>query len=174
MRIPTLLAAAVGLLALSAPLAAEITKAPTVKTQRAIKVEAFAKGLVHPWGLAFLPDGRLLVTERPGRVRLIGKDGKLSAPLQGVPKVYASGQGGLLDVELSPDFASTGLIYLSYADPRDGTKNGTSVAKAKLVTDDDGGRLDRLQVIFRHELSYASSAHFGSRIVFICPTGRCS
>src|SRR5712672_1525021 len=134
MRIPTLLAAAVGLLALSAPLAAEITKAPTVKTQRAIKVETFAKGLVHPWGLAFLPDGRLLVTERPGRVRLIGKDGKLSAPLQGVPKVYASGQGGLLDVELSPDFASTALIYLSYADPRDGSKNGTSVAKAKLVT----------------------------------------
>ena len=68
------------------------------KTKQAIKVETFAKGLVHPWGLAFLPDGRLLVTERPGRVRIVGKDGKLSAPLQGVPTVYASGQGGLLDV----------------------------------------------------------------------------
>jgi glucose/arabinose dehydrogenase len=167
MRIPILLAAAAGLLALSAPLAAEITKAPTVKTQRVIKVETFAKGLVHPWGLAFLPDGRLLVTERPGRLRLIARDGKLSAPLQGVPKVYASGQGGLLDVELSPDFASTGLIYLSYADPREGSKNGTSVARAKLVTDGEGGRLDQLQVIFRQEPSYASSAHFGSRIVFM-------
>ena len=88
------------------PLAAEITKAPAVKTKQAIKVETFAKGLVHPWGLAFLPDGRLLVTERPGRLRIVGKDGTLSAPLQGVPKVYASGQGGLLDVQLSPDFAS--------------------------------------------------------------------
>jgi aldose sugar dehydrogenase len=167
MRIPTLLAAAAGLLALSTSLAAEITKAPTVKTQRAIKVETFAKGLVHPWGLAFLPDGRLLVTERPGRLRLVAKDGKLSPPLQGVPKVYASGQGGLLDVELSPDFSSTGLIYLSYADPRDGAKNGTSVARAKLVTDGEVGRLDQLQVIFRQEPSYASSAHFGSRIVFM-------
>jgi glucose/arabinose dehydrogenase len=167
MRIPILLATAVSLLALSAPLAAEITKAPTVKTQRVIKVETFAKGLVHPWGLAFLPDGRLLVTERPGRLRLIAKDGTLSPPLRGVPKVYASGQGGLLDVELSPDFASTGLIYLSYADPRDGSKNGTSVAKAKLVTEGGGGRLDQLQVIFRQEPSYASSAHFGSRIVFM-------
>jgi aldose sugar dehydrogenase len=167
MRIPILLAAAAGLLALSTPLAAEITKAPTVKTQRVIKVETFAKGLVHPWGLAFLPDGRLLVTERPGRLRLIARDGKLSAPLQGAPKVYASGQGGLLDVELSPDFASTGLIYLSYADPREGSKNGTSVARAKLVTDGEGGRLDQLQVIFRQEPSYASSAHFGSRIVFM-------
>jgi glucose/arabinose dehydrogenase len=167
MRIPTLLAAAAGLLALSTSLAAEITKAPTVKTQRAIKVETFAKGLVHPWGLAFLPDGRLLVTERPGRLRLVAKDGKLSPPLQGVPKVYASGQGGLLDVELSPDFSSTGLIYLSYADPRDGAKNGTSVARAKLVTDGEVGRLDQLQVIFHQEPSYASSAHFGSRIVFM-------
>ena len=117
------------------PLAAQITKAPPEKTEQAIKVETFAKGLVHPWGLAFLPDGRLLVTERPGRLRIVGKDGTLSAPLQGVPKVYASGQGGLLDVQLGPDFASSGLIYLSYAEPRDGSRNGTSVARAKLVTE---------------------------------------
>ena len=113
--LPTAFAA---LLAFSTPVAAQITKAPAVKTKQAIKVETFAKDLVHPWGLAFLPDGRLLVTERPGRLRIVGKDGTLSAPVQGVPKVYASGQGGLLDVELSPDFASTGLIYLSYAEPR--------------------------------------------------------
>ena len=94
-------------LCMSTPLAAEITKAPAQKTRQAIKVEAFAKGLVHPWGMAFLPDGRLLVTERPGRLRIVGKDGKLSSPVAGVPKVYASGQGGLLDVQVGPDFASS-------------------------------------------------------------------
>ena len=101
------------MLALSMPLAAQTAKAPPGKTGQAIKVETFAKGLVHPWGMAFLPDGRLLVTERPGRLRIVGKDGTLSAPLQGIPKVYASGQGGLLDVQLGPDFASSGMIYLS-------------------------------------------------------------
>jgi aldose sugar dehydrogenase len=166
MRAITLTAALASMLALSMPLAAQTTKAPPVKTGQAIKVETFAKGLVHPWGMAFLPDGRLLVTERPGRLRIVGKDGTLSAPLQGTPKVYASGQGGLLDVQLGPDFASSGLIYLSYADPRDGSRNGTSVARAKLVTEGAGGRLDSVQVIFRQEPSYASSGHFGSRIVF--------
>jgi aldose sugar dehydrogenase len=83
-----------------------------------------------------------------------------------VPKVYASGQGGLLDVVASPDFASSQLIYFSFADPRDGSKNGTTVARAKLVTDEDGGRLEDVQTIFRQEPSYASSHHFGSRLVF--------
>jgi glucose/arabinose dehydrogenase len=166
MRVQTLTAALASMLGLSMPLAAQTTKTPPVKTGQAIKVETFAKGLVHPWGMAFLPDGRLLVTERPGRLRIVSKDGTLSAPLQGTPKVYASGQGGLLDVQLGPDFASSGLIYLSYADPRDGSRNGTSVARAKLVTEGDGGRLEQVQVIFRQEPSYASSHHFGSRIVF--------
>jgi glucose/arabinose dehydrogenase len=121
---------------------------------------------VHPWGMAFLPDGRLLVSERPGRLRLIGRDGKLSAPLQGVPKVFASGQGGMLDVQLGPDFATSGLIYFSYAEPRDGARTGTSVARARLVNEGDGGRLGEVQVIFRQEPSYASGNHFGSRIVF--------
>src|SRR6185436_9721069 len=112
MRVHILSAALAGLLGLSTPLSAQITKAPAVRTKQAIKVETFAKGLAHPWGLAFLPDGRLLVTERPGRVRLIDKDGKLSAPLAGVPKVYASGQGGLLAVQIGPDFATSGAVYL--------------------------------------------------------------
>jgi len=155
-----------GLLSASVPAAAEITQAPAVKTARPLKAETFAQGLVHPWGMAFLPDGRLLVTERPGRVRIVSKAGKLSAPLQGVPKVYASGQGGLLDVALSPDFATSGIVFLSYAEPRGGSKNGTSVARAKLVADGEGGRLEDVQVIFRQEPSYASSQHFGSRIVF--------
>ena len=99
-------------------------------------------------------------------MRIVGKDGKLSAPLQGVPKVYASGQGGLLDVQIGPDFASSGAVYLSYADPRDGSRNGTSVARGKLVADGEGGRLEDVKVIFRQEPSYASGNHFGSRIVF--------
>jgi aldose sugar dehydrogenase len=146
--------------------AAEITNAPKQVTKRAIKTETVAKGLVHPWGLAFLPDGRLLVTERPGRMRIIDKGGRLSAPLDGVPPVVARGQGGLLDVALSPDFASSALVYISYAEPREAGKNGTSVAQAKLVTEEDGGRLDDVKVIFRQQPSYASNNHFGSRIVF--------
>jgi len=169
MRAPTLLAAIASILALStsAPLSAQITKAPAAKTKQAIKVETYAKGLVHPWGLAFLPDGRLLVTERPGRLRIVGKDGTLSAAVQGLPRVYASGQGGLLDVAVSPDFATSGLVFISYAEPREGGKNGTAVARGKLVAEGSGGRLDQVQVIFRQEPSYASSAHFGSRIVLM-------
>jgi glucose/arabinose dehydrogenase len=83
-----------------------------------------------------------------------------------VPKVYASGQGGLLDVQVGPDFASSGAVYLSYADPRDGGRNGTSVARGRLVMDGDGGRLEDVKVIFRQEPSYSSGNHFGSRIVF--------
>ena len=159
-------AALASLLVLSTPLSAEITNAPGVRTRQPIRAETFASGLVHPWGMTFLPDGRLLVTERPGRMRIVAKDGKVSPPLQGVPKVYASGQGGLLDVQLGLDFEASRLIYFSYAEPRDGAKNGTSVARAKLVTDGEGGRLEQVQVIFRQEPSYASSNHFGSRIVF--------
>jgi len=166
MRVPILPAAFASLLALSTSVSAQITKAPAVKTKQAIKVETFAKGLVHPWGMAFLPDGRLLVTERPGRLRIVGKDGRLSAPLRGVPKVYASGQGGLLDVQIGPDFATSGAVYLSYADPRDGSRNGTTVARGKLVGEGDGGRLDDVKAIFRQEPSYSSGQHFGSRIVF--------
>ena len=160
------LAAMAGSLALAAPVSAEITRAPAVKTQQPFKVETIAQGLVHPWGLGFLPDGRLIVTERPGRVRIIATTGALSAPVRGVPRVYANGQGGLLDVALSPDFTTTRLIYLSYAEPRGGTKNGTSLARGKLVAEGDGARLDELEVIFRQDPSYASSMHFGSRIVF--------
>jgi len=166
MRMLIPLAAMAGSLAFSPPASAEITRAPAVKTQQPFKVETIAQALVHPWGLGFLPDGRLIVTERPGRVRIVTTSGALSAPVRGVPKVYANGQGGLLDVVLSPDFTTTRLIYLSYAEPRGGTKNGTSLARAKLVAEGDGARLDEVEVIFRQDPSYASSAHFGSRIVF--------
>jgi glucose/arabinose dehydrogenase len=166
MRMPTALALAAALLVPQGA-AAEITNAPKSETKRPIKAETVAKGLVHPWGLAFLPDGRLLVTERPGRLRIIAKDGRLSAPVDGVPSVVAHGQGGLLDVALSPDFDSSSVIYFSYAEPREGGKNGTTVTRARLVMGEDGGRLDDIRVIFRQQPSYASNNHFGSRIVFM-------
>jgi glucose/arabinose dehydrogenase len=155
-------------LALSAVSAsAEMTKAPQQRSQRPVVAETFAKGLVHPWGLAFLPDGRLLVTERPGRLRIVNQQGQVLPPVAGVPDVYASGQGGLLDVALAPDFASSQWVYLSYAEPRGGGRNGTSVARGKFVATPEAARLQETQVIFRQEPAYASSHHFGSRLVFM-------
>lgn len=126
-------------------------------------VETVASGLENPWGLTFLPDGRMLVTERPGRLRLVGGDGKLSAPISGVPNVVARGQGGLLDVVLDPNFAQNRYIYLSFAEPR-ANGNGTSVARARLSA--NGTALEGLTVIFRQMPTIASNMHFGSRLVF--------
>ena len=120
-----------------------------------------ARGLEHPWGLAFLPDGRMLVTERPGRLRIVSKSGELSPPLTGVPEVYARGQGGLLDVALSPTFAQDKLVYLSFAEPG-GPGGSTAVARGRL-----GERgLEGTQVIWRQEPKVASNNHWGSRLVF--------
>jgi glucose/arabinose dehydrogenase len=125
-----------------------------------IKVETVADGLSHPWGMAFLPDGRMLVTERPGRLRFLA-DGKLSEPLSGVPKVFAQGQGGLLDVAIDPDFKSNRLVYLSYAEPGEGGAS-TAVARGKLG---DKG-LEDVEVIFRQEPKVGGGNHFGSRLAF--------
>lgn len=147
--------------------AAAQENAPLVKSEKAtFRVETVATGLQNPWGLAFLPDGRALVTERPGRLRIIGKDGKLSDPLDGVPKVAAVGQGGLLDVALSPDFAKNNLVFLSFAEPRQGGSNSTSVARGKLVEKDGKAALEDVTVIFRQEPPRAGGFHFGSRLVF--------
>ncbi|ABS67980.1 glucose sorbosone dehydrogenase [Xanthobacter versatilis] len=128
-----------------------------------VRVVPFASGLEHPWSMAFLPDGRLLVTERDGRLRVIDSSGKLGAPIVGVPDVAARGQGGLLDVALGPAFATNHLIYLSYAEPRpDGA--GTSVARGRLS--EDLTRLTDLQVIFRQQPAHSGGNHFGSRLVF--------
>ncbi len=126
-------------------------------------VETVAGGLEHPWGLAFLPDGRMLVTERPGRLRLVGRDGKLSAPITGVPNVAGRGQGGLLDVVPDPGFAQNRTIYLSFAEPRSGG-SGTSVARARL--NERGTALEGTKVIFQQMPTIASNMHFGSRLVF--------
>jgi glucose/arabinose dehydrogenase len=137
--------------------------APLARAQ-ALKPVSVASGLQNPWGLAFLPDGRMLVTERPGRMRIVTTDGKLGAPLQGLPKVEAVGQGGLLDVALDPKFTENALVYWSYseADPQGGRGNSTAVARARL----DGDRLADVNVIFRQAPKFASNAHFGSRLVF--------
>jgi len=124
-------------------------------------VTTVAKGLEHPWGLEFLPDGRMLVTERPGRLRIVSRDGKLSAPLTGVPRVYARGQGGLLDVALDPAFAKNQIIYLSYAEEEDEIA-GTAVARARLG---DTGLSD-VRVIYRQQPKVMGGGHYGSRIVF--------
>jgi glucose/arabinose dehydrogenase len=126
------------------------------------RVVTLTSALEHPWGLAFLPDGRMLVTERPGRLRIVGKDGTLSAPVAGVPAVAADGQGGLLDVALAPDFAQSRMIYLSYSEPGEDGRAGTSVARARLG---ENG-LDNVQVVFRQEPKVSGGAHFGSRLVF--------
>lgn len=127
------------------------------------RLETFAIGLEHPWSLAFLPDGRALVTERPGRLRLLSADGnKVSAPLSGVPKVFASGQGGLFDVLIAPDFDESRHIYLAYAC---GTwsANHTCVARGRLVP----GGLDNVQEVFRSLPAKTGDAHFGGRMVWL-------
>jgi aldose sugar dehydrogenase len=129
----------------------------------AATVETIASGLEHPWSLAFLPDGTMLVTERPGRLRLV-RDGKLSDPVSNVPSVVAQKQGGLLDVALHPDFAKNRLIFLSFSEPREGGGNGTSLARARLA--DDGRALENVEVIFRQLPAIDSTAHFGGRIAF--------
>ena len=129
------------------------------ETPVAVKAVEVARGLEHPWGLAFLPDGRLLVTERAGRLRTIGRDGRLSAPLTGVPAVAARGQGGLLDVALSPGFATDRQVFLSFAEPADGGAR-TAVARATLA--DDG--LRDATIIFRQRQSRGGANHFGSRL----------
>lgn len=162
----SLIIAAMASTALALPALAKQTKAPGL-AKSDIQVREVASGLAHPWGLQFLPDGRMLVTERPGRLRIVTSDGKISKPISGVPKVLAAGQGGLLDVRLAPDFATSQEIFLSYAERRAGIKNGTTVARAKLILDESGGgRLDDVTVIFQQTPPIASNLHFGSRIVF--------
>ena len=129
------------------------------------RAEVVAKNLEHPWGLAFLPDGRFLVTERPGRLRVIEPDGRLGAPVASVPPVVAQGQGGLLDVVTDSAFAQNRTVYLCYSEPDtlSGRTNSTALASARLS--DDGTRLERLRVLFSQRPKAASHLHFGCRIV---------
>lgn len=145
------------------------TNAPDAP-KTAITLSTVAEGLENPWALEFLPDGRMLVTEKPGRLRVVETDGKLGAPIKGVPEVVARDQGGLLDVALANDYAESGRIFLSFSEPREDGKNATSVASAKLVLDGDRGVLEDVKVVFRQQPAYAGGLHFGSRIV-VAPDG---
>jgi aldose sugar dehydrogenase len=123
-----------------------------------------AKGLDHPWGMAFLPDGTLLVTERPGRLRAIKlKDGTFSEPVVGTPDVDSDGQGGLLGLAIDPDFASNRQIYISFSEAREGG-NATAVFRGRLT--EDLSRVEDGRVIFRQNMAKPSNKHFGSRLVF--------
>ncbi len=131
----------------------------------AVEVTPVVGGLAYPWAVAFLPDNQgILVTERPGSLRFVSPEGQLSAPLEGVPRVFASGQGGLLDVALSPGFAEDRLVYLTYAEAGEDGRAGTAAGRGRLSA--DKRRLEGFHVIFRQLPKLSSGHHFGSRLVF--------
>jgi glucose/arabinose dehydrogenase len=160
MRFLPLLAAAAALFAV---FLASATAQTVTSSAGPLRVETIARGLDHPWGLAFLPDGRMLVTERPGRLRLVGRDGTLSPPLAGVPKVFARGQGGLLDIALDRDFASNATVYFCFAEPGEGGAR-TSLGRARLAAEGTPA-LEDVAVIFRQQGPLSTSNHFGCRVV---------
>lgn len=129
-----------------------------------VDVTAIALGLENPWGMSFLPDGAVLVTERPGRLRL-AYDGQLGSAIEGVPEVYDGGQGGLLDVALDPNFADNQLIYLSFSELGNGGA-GTAILRAQLIREGLEGRLEQQTVIFRQNIKSDGGRHFGSRLTF--------
>lgn len=145
------------------------TRAPGLSSNTVGQYQTLASGLDHPWGLAFLPTGEILVTERAGRLRVLSQDGKLSPAVAGLPAVFASGQGGLLDVTLDPAYAANGLIYWSYAEAEGGV-NGTAVARGKLSLG-AAPKLENVQVIWRQAPKMDSALHFGGRLVF-APDGK--
>jgi len=159
-RISSLFAAA--LLASVMTLVVHAAEPVISSAEHDFRVVVLTRGLEHPWGLAFLPDGRFLVTERPGRLRLVAADGTLDPrPVEGLPPIAAQGQGGLLDVALHPQFAENGLVYLSYA-ARGTGGIGTEAARGRLVDH----RLEDVKVLFRQQPKSGGGRHFGSRLVF--------
>lgn len=145
--------------------AAVLCFAPASQAQpQAVRSEPVATGLQHPWAVAFLPDGRFLVTERPGRMRVVETDGAVGAPLAGLPEVAAGGQGGLLDVVLDSDFARNGVLYFCFSEPAGLLGSGNSTAMARAVLSADRLRLEQVKVIFSQRPKVQSSAHFGCRI----------
>ncbi len=152
-------------LALVAPAAAQegiVEEVGSVQTDAGgVVIENMAGGLTHPWGMAFLPDGRLLVTERAGDLRILGTDNTLSDPVAGTPEVFAEGQGGLLDVALDPDFESNRMVYLSFAESGEGGAS-TALGRGRL----ENGRIEGFEVIFSQQPKVSGANHFGGRIVF--------
>ncbi|MFK4812635.1 PQQ-dependent sugar dehydrogenase [Devosia sp. ZW T5_3] len=158
-RLPVLTGVALALL-LAAPASAQ-----TIETSAGpLTATVIAEGLDHPWAMGFLPDGRMLVTERSGQLRVVDQNGSVGAPIEGVPEVVARGQGGLLDVALAPDFAESGRIYLSFSEAGEGGQ-GTAVLSATLSLEGDSGSLSEQNVIFRMNKFTGTDRHYGSRIV---------
>lgn len=152
------------ILALAPPAFAKDFKTETLT----LSADTIAGGLDHPWGLAFLPDGAFLVTERAGTMRIV-KQGRLSKPVANVPKVVARGEGGLLDVALASDFAKSGIIYFAYTEPRQ-KGAATVMARARLVRDEDGAALENVKVLVSVKKPTTKTVHFGSRIL-VAPDG---
>ena len=147
------------------PVFPEQFRAPLTDSGVALKTEVLAGDLVHPWGIATLPDGQgWLVTERAGRMRHIAPDGTVSDPVAGTPDVLAESQGGLLDVALGPTFAEDRVIYVTYAKPVEG---GSATAAAKMVLAEDLASVSEVQDIFVQEPASPTPMHYGSRIVFL-------
>ncbi|MFM1813941.1 MAG: hypothetical protein RLZ98_636 [Pseudomonadota bacterium] len=143
---------------------AQQTRAPAPAERSQFKTTKIAEGLEHPWAVQELTDGRLIVTERPGRIRIVDAEGRLSSPVANVPKVAADGQGGLLDLVLAPDFATSRTLYFTYSEPRGSGRSGTALAKAVLDADGKKPALSNVRVIFRQKPDTRSALHFGSRI----------
>ncbi|MDO6746513.1 PQQ-dependent sugar dehydrogenase [Gilvimarinus sp. 1_MG-2023] len=133
-----------------------------VSDREDFKLEILTDDLTNPWGLAFLPDGSMLVTERVGNIRRVNTDGTLSEPLTGLPEIVVKGQGGLLDIATDPNYNDTGYIYFSYAEPGPNGTSSTALARAQLKDN----ALQNLEVIFSQKPKFKSNSHFGSRIVF--------
>ncbi len=141
----------------------EQTRAPAMRSGFEVVVETVAGGLEHPWGMALLPEGAVLVTERPGRLRVVRADGSLSEPVEGLPEVVARGQGGLLDVAVSPTFAEDRVIYWTYAKPMAGDASATAAARGRLA--EDFASVTDVQDVFVQDPPAGVSNHFGSRVV---------
>jgi len=139
---------------------------PALAQDAAPRAQTVASGLQHPWAVAFLPEGRFLVSERPGRLRVVEPDGRLQPPLAGLPEVAAGGQGGLLDVIADSDFARNRTIYFCFSEPGKGTTNSTALARARLAP--DLKRLEDVRIIFSQQPKYGSGASMAG------PTARCS
>ncbi|MEQ5788539.1 PQQ-dependent sugar dehydrogenase [Erythrobacter sp. NFXS35] len=168
----TISAAAIGALALAGAalpaFAQPSDQAESVATQDAyLSVRKVAEGLDTPWGMTFLPDGRMLVTEKPGDLVIVSADGSVSAPVAGTPEVWAQGQGGLMDVALHPQFASNNMVYLTFAEAGDGGTAGTALGRGRMV----GDRIEGFEVIWRQQMKVEGPNHFGNRIVF-APDGK--
>jgi glucose/arabinose dehydrogenase len=140
------------------------TRVPEVKSNFTIDTQVVASGLTNPWGMDWLPDGRLVITQRAGSIRIVTTTGTVSEPLTGVPTVASAGQGGLLDISVAPDFATSRRIYFSYAEPRGNNQYGTSAAYGVLSAND--AALENVKVIFQQTPAHTSTNHFGSRLVW--------